>query len=78
MSQLPWGNWVNSTKARKPQYAYKSVPKLCSYLLRHDTSISHGSDGGDAMSVILNEIRIGAEGDSGRRHVRDGFRLIDM
>lgn len=59
-------------KARKPQYAYKSVSKLSSYLLRHDKSITHRSDGHVVISVILHEMRIGAGGDSGRPHVRLG------
>lgn len=63
---FPLGNWVIVTKARKPQRAYKAVSKLCSHLLRHDTSICRRNDSGVSISVILNEMRIGAGGDSGR------------
>lgn len=61
---------MNITNARQPQHAFNSVSQLCSYLLRH------GNDGGVAISLILNEIRIVVGDDSGR-NVRDGNELVD-
>lgn len=55
-----------------------SVSKSCSYLLRHDKNISHGSDGGVDISVTLSELRIGAGGDPGRPHLRSATGLIAM
>lgn len=66
---------MNLTKARKPQHAFRSVSKLCTYLLRHDKSMPNGHDGGRAISVILNEIRSGAGCGSGRSLVRDWIEL---
>lgn len=37
--------------------------------------MSHGSDGGVAISVILNEMRIGAGGDPGRPHVHNEIEI---
>lgn len=72
-SQYPRGKRMNLTKARRtPQHALKSVSKLCSYFLSHDKRISHGNDGGVAISVILNEFRMGAGGESCIPHVREG------
>lgn len=48
------------------------------YLLRHAQTISHGNNGGVAISVILIEMRIGAGGGSGMALVRGGVELIDM
>lgn len=77
-SKLPRRNWVKLTKARTPIHASNFVSRLCSYLFRHDKSISHGHDGGVAIPVILNEMRIGAGGDSGRTHVHGDIELIEM
>lgn len=46
--------------------------------LRHDKSISHGHDGGVAFSVMLNEFRIGAGGNSCRPHAHTASELIEM
>lgn len=75
-SQFPRRKWVNLTNAKKPDGTFKSVSKLCSHFLRHDKTISHGNDEGVAVSVLLTEMRVGAGGDSGRPHVRDGEELI--
>lgn len=52
-------------KARKPQREPKSIPQLCSYLLRFDQGTSHGIEGGVPIPVMLSEvwIRVGGGGD---------------
>lgn len=66
------------TIARKTILASMAVSKLCSYVIRHERNISHGNDGGAAISVILNDVRIRAGGGFGRPHVHDGAELIEM
>lgn len=63
-------------QARHSQYM--SISKLCSYLLRHDKSISHGNDCGVAVSVVLHEMRNVAGGNSGRQYPSSGNNPIEL
>lgn len=64
--------------ATKPQHEFKHISKWCTYVLRHDKSISDGDDIGVATSVMFHELRIGAGGDSFRPYVHTANKLIKM
>lgn len=75
---LPLGKRTHVPKASKPQNVFNSISKLRSYRPHHDKWIPHGSDGGVAVSVILNEIWAVAGGDPRRPHLHTANKLIDM
>lgn len=77
-THFPNARWVTVAKRAEADWHFHSVSTLRSYLLRHDNRISHGNDGGVAMSVILSEMRIGAGGNSGRPYPSSGKNLIEM
>lgn len=75
---LPTMKLTNIPKAKKLLHEHTSVSKLCSYLLRHDKSNSHGNDGGVAISVILDGMRLGAGGDARRPYLHTGIELFEI
>lgn len=72
-SRMAVGSWLRSATGRI------GIARECrkyAHPFRHDKSRSHDSEAGVAMSVILNEVRTGAGGDSRRRFPTLGSHII--
>lgn len=78
MAHFPSGRWVTNSKRDTPDWHSTIISNVCIFLLCHDKSISYGSDGGVAMSVVHSEVRIGAGGNARRPYPTSGSDLIEM